>query len=222
MQYEIKVIPQKYMMTVNCHLVKTPSGFILIDTGLSKRRSDLVRELEAAGCGPGDLRLIIITHGHLDHNGNTAYLREKYGAKVAMHGGDSVMAESGDMFVGVKGFTVAVIRLLLPLMGMSRYDSFNPDIVLEDGLDLSEHGFDARVVYVPGHSKGSIGVLTAEGDLFCGDILGNTGKPEKTTIVDDSAELDASVERLKVLEVETVYPGHGKPFRMEEFLEDSQ
>ncbi len=222
MHYEIKVIPQKYLMTVNCYLVKTPSGFILIDTGLPKRRSDLVKELETAGCGPGDLRLVIITHGHLDHNGNTAFLREKYGAKVAMHGGDSVMAESGDMFTGVKGLTVAIIRMLLPLMGMSRYDSFKPDIVLEDGQDLSEHGFDARVVHVPGHSKGSIGVLLTGGDLFCGDILGNTGKPEKTTIVDDSSELDASVERLRMLEIETVYPGHGKPFRMEQFLEDSQ
>ena len=221
MQYEIKVIPQKYMMTVNCYLVKTPSGFILIDTGLPKRRSDLERELETAGCKPGDLKLIIITHGHLDHNGNTAYLHEKYGAKVAVHGGDSVMTESGDMFRGVKGLAVTIIRMILPLMGMSRYDSFKPDIILEDGHDLSEHGLDARVIHVPGHSKGSIGVLLTGGDLFCGDILGNTGKPEKTTIVDDSAELDASVDRLKTLEIETVYPGHGKPFRMEQFMGDS-
>ena len=221
MQYEIKVIPQKYMMTVNCYLVKTSSGFILIDTGLPKRRSDLERELETAGCKPGDLKLIIITHGHLDHNGNTAYLREKYGAKVAVHGGDSVMTESGDMFRGVKGLAVTIIRMILPLMGMSRYDSFKPDIILEDGHDLSEHGLDARVIHVPGHSKGSIGVLLTGGDLFCGDILGNTGKPEKTTIVDDSAELDASVDRLRTLEIETVYPGHGKPFRMEQFMGDS-
>ena len=217
MPSEIIMIPQKYLMSVNCYLVKTPSGYILIDTGLPKRRGDLVRELEAAGCKPGDLKLIIITHGHLDHNGNTAYLREKYDAKVAMHSGDSVMTESGDMFRGVKGLTVAIIKILLPLMGMSRYDSFKPDIILEDGHDLSEFGFDARVLHVPGHSKGSIGILTTGSDLFCGDILGNTGKPEKTTIVDNSAELDASVERLKVLEIETVYPGHGKPFQMDQY-----
>ena len=222
MQLEIKTIAQKYLMAVNCYLMKTPSGYILIDTGLPKRRNDLVRELETAGCMPGDLRLIIITHGHLDHNGNTAYLRERYGAKIAMHDGDSAMAESGDMFRGVKGFTVAVIRILLPLVGMSRYDSFRPDIILEDGHDLSEHGFDARVVHVPGHSKGSIGVLTAGGDLFCGDILGNTGKPARTTLIDDPDELDASVERLRTLEIRTVYPGHGRPFLMEQFMENNQ
>ena len=220
MSTEIKAITQKYLMSVNCYLVKTPSGFILIDTGLQKRRSDLVRELETAGCKPGDLNLIVITHGHIDHNGNTAYLRERYGARIAMHGGDSAMAESGDMFRGVKGLTVAIIRMLLPLVGMSRYDSFRPDIILEDGDDLSGHGFDARVVHVPGHSKGSIGILTAGGDLFCGDIIGNTDRPAKTTIADDPAELDASVERLRTLEIKTIYPGHGEPFQMGQFVQN--
>ena len=222
MPTKIRVIPQKYLMSVNCYLVKTPSGYILIDTGLQKKRSDLVRELKTAGCKPGDLNLILITHGHLDHNGSTAYLREKYGAKVAVHGGDSGMAESGDMFVGMKGLAVTVIRVLLPLIGMSRYDGFTPDITLEEGQDLSEYGLDARVIHLPGHSKGSIGVLTDGGDLFCGDILGNTGKPAKTTLVDDSAELDASVERLKTLGILTVYPGHGKPFQMKQFMEKEQ
>lgn len=220
MTTEIKAITQKYLIDVNCYLVKTPAGYILIDTGLPKRRSDLVRELETAGCKPGDLRLIIITHGHLDHNGNTAFLSEKYDARIAMHSGDSAMAESGDMFRGVKGFTVAIFRVVLPLVGLSRYDSFRPDIALEDGQDLSEYGFDARVVHIPGHSKGSIGILTTGGDLFCGDILDNMGKPAKTKLVDDSAELDASVEKLKALEVEAVYPGHGKPFQMDQFMED--
>ena len=222
MPIEIIAITQKYLVTVNCYLVRTPTGFILIDTGLPKRRSDLVRELETAGCKVGDLRLIIVTHGHFDHNGNTAFLRDKYDAKIAMHGGDSVMAESGDMFVGMKGLTVAVIRLLLPLVGMSRYDSFRPDIVLEDGHDLSEHGFDARVVHIPGHSKGSIGVLTSDRDLFCGDLLTNTDRPAKNTLIDDSAELDASVEKLRTLDIETVYPGHGKPFQMEQFIENKR
>ncbi|UCD44134.1 MAG: MBL fold metallo-hydrolase [Candidatus Bathyarchaeota archaeon] len=222
MSVEIVTITQKYLTEVNCYLIRTPTGYILIDTGFSKNRSNLDRELENAGCGPGDLRLIIITHGHIDHNGNTAYLRDRHDAKVAMHSGDSAMTESGDMFAGLKGLTISIARVLLPLLGMSRYDSFRPDIALKDGHDLSDYGFDARVVHVPGHSKGSVAILTAGGDLFCGDLLGNTGKPEKTTIVDDQAELDASVERLRALETRTVYPGHGRPFRMVQFVENKQ
>jgi glyoxylase-like metal-dependent hydrolase (beta-lactamase superfamily II) len=219
---EIKIITQRYLMAVNCYLVKTPTGHILIDTGLPKRRNDLVRELETAGCEPGDLKLIIITHGHLDHNGNTAHLRERYDAEIGMHGGDSAMTESGDMFKGMKGLTVAIVRVMLPLFGLRRYDGFRPDIFLEDGHDLSGYGFDARVVHFPGHSKGSIGVLTTGGDLFCGDLLVNMDKPAKNTLIDDPVEYDASVERLKTLEIKTVYPGHGKPFRMEQFMENDQ
>ncbi len=161
----------------------------------------------------------MVSPGHLDHNGNTAYLREKYGARIAVHAGDSMLTESGDMFSGVKSFTVAIIRVFLPFIGMSRYDSFIPDITLEDGYDLSEYGFDASVVHFPGHSKGSIGVLTADGDLFCGDLLTNTGRPAESTLIDDPAAYEASVERLRAYEIQTVYPGHGKPFQMKQFME---
>lgn len=222
MSAEIKTITQKYLITVNCYLVKTPFGSILIDAGLPKKRNDLVRELETVDCKPRDLKLIIITHGHLDHNGNTAYLRERYDAKIAMHSGDSVMTESGDMFRSMNGLTVTILRFILPLLRLSRYDSFKPNIILEDGRDLSEYGFDARIVHIPGHSKGSIGILTKRGDLFCGDILVNRDKPAKNTLIDDAVELDSSIEKLKTLEIKTVYPGHGKPFQMEQFMENNQ
>lgn len=73
------------------------------------------------------------------------------------------------------------------------------------------------MIHFPGHSRGSIGVLTAGGDLFCGDLLINTDKPARNTLIDDRAKYDASVERLRTLEVKTVYPGHGRPFDMEQF-----
>ena len=46
--------------------------------------------------------------------------------------------------------------------------------------------------------------------------------PDTHTIVDDPAELTASVERLKSLGVSMVYPGHGKPFRLESFRQARQ
>ena len=38
---------------------------------------------ENAGCKPGDLKLVIITHGDLDHTGNCAFLQNKY--RTRMH-----------------------------------------------------------------------------------------------------------------------------------------
>ncbi len=101
MQQEIKTIrlllPYR-LSSVNCYLIKTDTGYILIDTGYSNKRTNLEKEFESAGCRPGNLKLIVLTHGDYDHAGNARYLREKYGTKIAMHNGDSGMVERGDMF----------------------------------------------------------------------------------------------------------------------------
>jgi glyoxylase-like metal-dependent hydrolase (beta-lactamase superfamily II) len=108
-----------------------------------------------------------------------------------------------------------ILRLLFRL---NESDRFKPDLYVEDGYDFSEYGFDAKALHFPGHSKGSIGILTAEGDLFCGDLLANVDKPEIGGIIDDKIAMNASVEKLKSSQVNTVYPGHGQPFPMELFL----
>jgi glyoxylase-like metal-dependent hydrolase (beta-lactamase superfamily II) len=48
--------------------------------------------------------------------------------------------------------------------------------------------------------------------LFCGDLFENPSQPVLNSIIDDPIAAQASVEKLKGLAVQTVYPGHGKPF----------
>jgi len=203
------------MGRVNCYLIQTSDGHILIDTGCSKTRKELHRELESAGCMPSSLKLIILTHGDFDHIGNAAYLRSAFGARIGMHGDDSGMAERGDMFVNRKKPNI-LIRALVPLFtGFGTSERFTPDVLLDDGYDLSQHGFEAKVISLPGHSKGSIGVLTASGELFCGDLFENTKGPALNSLIDDSIAANASVASLEGLKIITVYPGHGQPFAME-------
>ena len=217
---EIKPITLNYFFGMNSYLVKTETGYFLIDTGIKKKRGQLEREIQEAGCRPGDLKLIIITHGHIDHVGNAAYLRDMYGAKIAMHRGDSGMVESGDMFVNTRGGAmIGLVGTLMKLLGLSDYERFTPDIYLEEGQDISTYGLEAAVIHTPGHSEGSICIYTVEGDLFCGDLFNNTRKPEKASLIQDPDKLEASVEKLGTLEFKTVYPGHGKPFRMEQLTE---
>ena len=203
------------MGSVNSYLIQNDTNFILVDTGFSKNRSQLDQQLAEAGCQPGDLRLVILTHGDFDHTGNAAYLRQKYGAKIAMHPDDWGMLEKADMFWNRKKGN-ALLRWLAPrLIGFGSAERCTPDIAAQDGYDLSEFGIDARVVSIPGHSKGSISVLTTEGELFCGDLIDNTKTPALNSIMDDPASGSASLEKLKQLSIKTVYPGHGKPFPME-------
>lgn len=202
-------------LAANCYLLKTDTGFILIDTGRASKRAKLEKELESAGCKPGNMKLIILTHGDFDHTGNCAYLRNKFGTKIAMHYEDSGMVERGDMFWNRKTGNFIAKKIVNILFSITK---FNPDFTINEGDDLSEYGLDAKVLYLPGHSKGSIGILTASGDLFCGDLFMNNNKPALSSIIDDPVEANMSVEKLKSLVINTVYPGHGKPFPMSALL----
>lgn len=218
----IKILMPYKLGSVNCYLINNGSNYILIDSGSPNKRTELEQELENAGCQPGKLKLIVLTHGDFDHIGNAAYLRKKFDAQIAMQYDDLEMAEHGNMFANRKQPNI-LIRTLIPILsGFGKKDRFKPDMLIADGQDFSAYGFDAKVISLPGHSMGSIGILTAKGDLFCGDLFQNQNEPSLNSIMDDLDAAKASVEKLKRFEINTVYPGHGEPFLMEQYTNASR
>ena len=232
MTSEIKIIN---LGGVNCYLVSTNQGYILIDTGFLSKRDKLEQDLEAAGCRPGNLNLILLTHGDTDHADNAAYLRDKYGAQIALHAAEVSLVERGDMS-GTRqpkpdkiSFMFRVLISLAPVLFKGNpFQTFKPDFTIDEGFDLSAYGFNAQVLHLPGHSTGSIGIMipddpmTAGPAVFCGDLLYNLfGKPS-CLLIDSLTDFKASIEKLRSLEVKTVYPGHGKPFALEQFLRQSR
>jgi hydroxyacylglutathione hydrolase len=209
---------------VNAYLVKTKDGFLLIDTGYPNQWNMLESQLKAAGCLPGTLRLVILTHGDFDHSGNCAKLQEVYKVKIAMDKGDADMVEKGmRRNRQIRTLMGRFIMVMSRLKGTSKkFVPFKPDLFVTDGQDLKPYGFDAKIVHVPGHTSGSIGILTAKGDLFIGDTVFNISKPEYSIFIENDKELKASFEKLKELKAKMVYPGHGKPFPMEEILKIKQ
>jgi hydroxyacylglutathione hydrolase len=202
-------------VSVNCYLVRSGEDFVLMDTGRTSKRDFIESELVKAGCKPGNLNLIALTHGDFDHCGNAAYFRARFASKIALHHADSGMVERGDMFWNRRQPNVLVKALVGLLFSLGEANRFKPDFYMKEGDELSQYGFDAQVIELPGHSKGSVGFMTGAGDLFCGDLLANTGKPAVWTVVDDRAAMQASVEKLNPFDIHTVYPGHGKPFPMQ-------
>ncbi len=133
-----------------------------------------------------------------------------------MHKDDTGMAERGDMFWNRKSGN-ALVKMLAPVFfRFGKSNRFSADLFVEDRYTLSEYEFDATVLTIPGHSTGSIGILTASGDLFCGDLFDNTENPTLNSMMDDPEAADVSVEKLMSFAINTVYPGHGKTFAMEE------
>lgn len=204
----------------NCYLVEVEDIFFLIDTGFTKDRESIESMLTKSGCVPGTLKLIILTHGDFDHTGNCAYFREKYGCSVAMHYADVGMVEQGDFFWNRENRTITKIlgRLMISALRMTlkKEDRFTPDILLEDMQDLSKFGFDADVVHIPGHSKGSIGLLTKQGDFFSGDLFVNTSSPERNNMLSNATEYETSIQKIMKIRIQRVHPGHGNPFELSE------
>ena len=201
---------------VNCYLLKAGDGFVLVDTGFQTQRAKLEQRLEEAGCKPGKLELIILTHGDSDHAGNCAYLRQRYGAPIAIHKDDASVVETGDTAASHKlkpdkRFFVFRLLVIFTKRLAERYplEKFKPDFTVDEGFDLVKYALQARVLHIPGHSKGSIGVLTDDGDLFCGDMFYNM---PGFSFIDDMEDYKASLAKLKNLSIKTIYPGHGRPF----------
>ncbi len=208
--------------SVNCYLTEADHGFILVDTGTPGKRDLLDRELENGGCRPGDLRLVVVTHGDYDHAGNAAYLRSKYGAKVAMHRGDLGRVRQANWSWGLKSKpdrAALYFRVASRFIRKRAFDKFEPDLCLEDAQSLLRFGYDGTVLHLPGHTKGSIGILTPENGLICGDLMDGMIKPSLEFFIDDMRAAEASLARLKRLRVGMVYPGHGKPFHLAQVKE---
>ena len=162
---------------VNCYLLEADDGFVLIDTGFSTKRMFLDEVLKKALNKPGEvpkkLKLVILTHGDSDHAGNCKFLRENYGAKIAMHFEDSKMVENGDMSWNRKlkpdkiSFTFRLVTLAFGKNSV--FDTFKPDIYLQDGQNLAEFGLSAKVIHLPGHSKAksysTLAVIVAVGSI---------------------------------------------------------
>jgi glyoxylase-like metal-dependent hydrolase (beta-lactamase superfamily II) len=201
---------------VNAYLLTAGDAFVLVDTGLPTKWDTLVSHLRASSALPDKLKLVVITHGDLDHTGGCARLQKEYGVKVAIHPGDAEQVEKGRMLereVGNPVFKLILKLRRLRMRGrMPAYPKFTPDMLLADGQSLEPYGVEATILHLPGHTPGSIAVLLPGGDIIAGDIVSNMIRPGTSPFVHDRQAMAASLEKLKSMDLETIYPGHGKPF----------
>jgi glyoxylase-like metal-dependent hydrolase (beta-lactamase superfamily II) len=199
---------------VNAYLLQAGDGFILVDTGIAQQWDRLEKELLKSGCLPSKLKIVVITHGDFDHTGNCAKLQKKYQARIAMHEADADMVKSGrPLKRQTRGLMAKLFQVVGKLTGRrGGFETFQPDVLLKDGQSLSEYGLAAQIIHTPGHTKGSIAILTETGHLVIGDTLSNRTRPDIAPFIQDMQELRESVAKLKRLKATVIYPGHGKPF----------
>lgn len=190
----------------NCYLLASGSEAVLIDPG--EYMDTIAREIIK-----NDLKLkyIINTHGHIDHIRGNNQFREKLGGKILIHEEDSAML--GDP-----------AENLSTLPGLTPFKSQGPDEVLKEGDLISFGSHQLEVLHTPGHTRGSICLLSVEEEaLFTGDTLfaysiGRTDFPHGST-----EKIRESLQRLVELGKRypglKIYPGHGFPMEFSKVKE---
>lgn len=139
---------------------------------------------------------ILLTHSHWDHIADVRQCKDHYHIPVYIHPLDAPNLEQP----GADGLPCWL-----------RIPTVQPDVLLEEGMEVPVGQLKLRVLHTPGHSPGSVCFYEPkEGILFSGDTLfqGTIGNLSFPTSQPDL--MWPSLAKLAQLPPETrVFPGHG-------------
>jgi len=203
------------------YLIESESGLVLVDAGVPELDKIILAYLKKIG--RDDLKLIYITHAHLDHYGSAEALRKATGAQIAVQEADAGVIAAGETRLGTVRDWEAASDFALPTIEewLAVLQPTPPDFVVEDGDRLDDFGIDAYVVHTPGHTPGSSVLMLNDRYAFAGDLVSGTGSPHaQSTYAYDWDQLADSLTRIQSLNPELVFAGHGTdPITAEEFQE---
>ena len=176
----------------NCYIVGSESNRegMIVDPG--DKAKEILKKVEDLQL---DIKLIALTHGHIDHIGALKKIKEATGAEVAIHADDAGSLRKQPLTI--------MLGLFYPIPPP-------PDRLLKDGDSIEVGDLHFTVLHTPGHTPGGI-CLLGEGVVFSGDTLFNYSVGRADLPGGNESRLMNSIQtRLMTLPDETiVYPGHG-------------
>lgn len=192
----------------NCYIVENGNGGILVDTG---KKELLDKVLEA--CKVHNVKLIVLTHAHFDHAENAAQISKVLGIPIGMHEKDCnlISSNKNQSLFAANILGKIVLAASLKEFSARTMTEFKPDVLLKDGDSLADYGVDARVIALPGHTDGSIGVDVEKKHLIVGDALMNMFYPTVSMLYHNREVMLKSAEKISAMGGRRIYFGHGKP-----------
>jgi metallo-beta-lactamase class B len=195
------------------YLIVTPAGNILINAGLEESVSLIQQSVQKLGFKFSDVKILLISHAHFDHDAGSAAILRMTGAKYMVMDADVPVVESGgkaDFFYGDRPGGL--------------YPPAKVDRVLHDG-DRVELGATVLTAHLtPGHTKGcTTWTMTAEegGQKYNVVIVGSPNVNEGYKLVNNSqypaiaGDYERMFRVLKSLPCDVFLGAHGNYYGLE-------
>jgi metallo-beta-lactamase class B len=200
-------------VNISSHIIVTPEGLILLDTGTAEMLPGIRTNIEKLGYTLKDVKIILSSHAHWDHVEGHAAMKELTGAQVMAVGEDAAAIGSG---------------IDSSAAGAQGWNPVRVDRVLEDLDTISLGGVTMQAHLTPGHTKGCTAwTLTVEenGKSYSVVFVGGTGinrgvnllnNKRHPGIVEDYAR---TFQVLKEIEADVFLAQHPSMYGMDEKLE---
>jgi hydroxyacylglutathione hydrolase len=221
----VPILPFGLLQSHIIHDTKT----IIVDTGKPGSVPKILAAMRKYDIPNDNVSMILLTHSHLDHAGSAAELQKMLKVPIAIHRIEKENVEGGVRLKLTPKDWFGKLFLKTPIT-KEKFETFKVDIVLEGGEDLRPHGVDARVIFTPGHTPGS--VMLANKEMLAGDaasggiLLGgiiNSDVPMWPIFHSDTVTSIESLKQIIKLSPTKIHVGHGGPLdvlSIEKFVSD--
>ena len=195
------------------YLVTTPQGHILINAGVEDSVPMIQQSVEKAGFHFNDIKILLISHAHFDHDAGAAQIKKLTGAKYMVMDSDVPVVESG----GKKDFFYGGRREML-------YPGTKVDRVLHDGDTVTLGGSVLTAHLTPGHTKGCTTwtmKVQEGGKSYDAVIVGSPNVNEGYKLVNNAAypqiakDYEKTFSVLRSLHCDVFLGAHGSYYDME-------
>jgi len=179
----------------NCYLYNSPEGWILFDA--PQGACEWVRSLAV------DLKLLLLTHGHIDHVQDVAMIKRQFGCQIGCHPLTAPMISDREFFRNF-GFELEI-------------ESAEPDFLIEETPTRNFLGAEFQVLEIPGHCPGSLCFFSRKDKLLIGGDVLFAGSVGRGDLPGGDIDLLISGIRKKLFQLGdevTVLPGHGPPTKI--------
>lgn len=193
---------------VNCYIIEENGKAILVDTARTKHREKILKV-----CQKVNVQGIILTHTHMDHCQNAAFLSQQLNVPIAICKLDEELIQD-NMLQPLYAKTILgklILSFSEKAFHQDKIPLFTPEIFLKDGDTLSFWGINAKIIALPGHTNGSIGIELGKDAVIVGDALMNMFYPTVSMLYHNYEQMISSAKIIGSLGKRKIYFGHGSP-----------